>query len=809
MLTLWQDVRYALRLLAKNPGFAFVAVLTLALGIGANTAIFTVVNGALLRPLPYSQPERLVHLWETRTQQNASEFEASYPNFVDWKAQNHVFDDIAGFSMTDGILTQQATMAHVRGARVTSNFFSVLGVTPQLGRTFLPEEEPRSAERVILLSHSFWQQRFGSDTWIIGKKITLNDNPWTVVGVLSPRFQFALVGSPDFWVPLRANDSTGLRRNLFWLHPVARLKSGVSFAQASQEMESIAQRLATAYPEANAGGGIRLVPLKEEILGKVSPVIFVLLGAVALVLLIACVNVANLLLARAATREREIAVRAALGAGRGRLIRQLLAESLLLALLGGAAGVLWAMWGVDLLISLVPADMMYFMPYLSEMHLDAGVLVFTAMLSLLTGVLFGLAPALRASKAALYESLKEGSRTNVGPAGHRVRGALVVSQVAFALILLAGTGLVLQSMFRLLSVDPGFATKNLLSAAISLPGKKYQQDAQGIAFYQQLRQRVAALPGVSAVGTANIIPLTGGGNTIRYIDGRKPNTPPDQELEAYIRAVSPSYFRAMGIPFLGGRDFEDTDRDGAPRVVIINDGVAKRLFPGEDAVGKDIVFTFNHRPLRVVGVVGNAELASLDAESMPAIYESEFQGFESDNNLVVRTGGDPAPVVAAIRQVVRTLDPEALVLTVQTMQQTMVAAPSIFLRRSLTFLLSAFAAVAVLLAAIGLYGVMNYNVTHRTREIGLRVALGAQRADVMRLILRQGMTLVATGVAIGIAGAAGVTQLMQSVLFGTKAADPVTIAVVAVVLSTVALAACWIPARRATRVDPMVALRYE
>ena len=811
MGNLIQDARYSIRTLAKRPAFAIIAVLTLALGIGANTAIFTVVDAALIRSLPYENPDALVHFWETTQKQDFSQHEASYPDYLDLREQNRVFEDMAGYNQGSLTLTARDGSERLRAARVTSSFFPLLGVKPTLGRTFLEGEDQPGAEPTVIISHGLWQRRFGSDSQIIGQTISLNGESFTVVGVLPPQFKFARVGDAEVWVPLNPLPFQVSRRNLYWLNVIARIKSGVTLKQAQSEMDSFAEQFQQQHPDSHTGTGILLVNLQEEIVGRVKPVLLALVGAVAFVLLIACANVANLLLARSAGRRKEIAVRIALGASRLRLIQQLLTESLVLALAGGVLGLLWALWGVELLVAAIPESLLSFMPYLEGLSINAGVLCFTAAITLLTGIIFGIAPALQATKQELHESLKEGGRSSGGYSRARLRNALVVAEVALALVLLVGAGLMMRSLVRLLQVDPGFDTNNLLTFQITLPDSKYSEMPQALAFHQQLIARIEALPGVRGVGTTSLRPLSGGGNTASFMIEGQPAPDPARKPEGNVRTISTNYFRVMGIPLVKGRLFTETDNATAPNSLVINQTLANRFFPGQDPVGQRIVFGFDsqRRPWLIVGVAGDEKVTSLDARTTPVIYFHYLQDVESSMGVLVRTSSDPASMIAAVRSEISAMDSDVPMFSVMTMEQMISNSQSTFVRRYPTFLIGVLAAVALMLAAIGIYGVISYSVTQRTHEIGIRLALGAQKRDILKLVVGQGLILMLSGLGIGLGAALALTQFLSSILFGVSATDPVAFAGVSALLAVVALLACYIPARKATKVDPMVALRYE
>ena len=806
MQTLFQNLRYGFRLLRTKPGFTIVAVLTLALGIGANTAIFTVVDAALLRSLPYKDPERLVHLWEATEQQQTKQRELSYPDFLDLKQHSQVFEGVAGYNGRNVTLTHGEVKERLQATRVTSNFFSILGVEAALGRTFQPEEDRPGAPALVILNHNLWQRRFSGDPNLIGQAINLNGTNYTVVGILPPHFQFAPIADAELWVPLNPSANEVSRRFTHWLNVIARLKPGLTVEQARAGTQVIAQRLAEADPQFHQGAMIRIIALRDQIVGAVKPLLLVLLGTVAFVLLIACANIANLLLTRAAARHKEIAVRLALGATRWHLVKQLLTESMLLALLGGALGLFLARWGIDLIVAAIPQSQMNFGPGLA---IDLRALAFTGALSLLTGVIFGLAPALQASKADLQESLKEGSRTSSIAASNRLRSMLIVSEIALALVLLVGAGLMTKSLLRLLDVDPGFDPKNLLTFQLSLPSAKYGANNQAPVFYQQLLTRLETLPGVKGAGAVNRLPLVGGSTGVPLIEGR-PAPAPGQEPVANVRTVSFGYFRAMGIPLIKGRVFTEQDQVGAPRVLMVNQTLAAQLFSGQNAIGQRIRFTFTgDQPFEIVGVVGDEKVTPLDTATTPVIYFPHLQNSDLAMNMVVRTATDPLAFASTVRSEVRAMDADLLVYHIESMEHHIAMRPSTMMRRYPTMLIGAFAAIALLLAVIGIYGIISYSVSQRTHELAIRIALGAGRRDILKLVVGQGLGLTAAGIGIGLAAAFMLTSFLSSMLFEVGTSDPLIFIGVAMLLAAVALLASYLPARRATKVDPMVALRCE
>ena len=806
-----KDIRYSIRSLLKSPGFTTIAIITLALAIGASTAIFTVVNATLLRGLPYQDPETLVHLWETTPQKHFPEREASYPDYLDWK-QNQVFAGMAAYSGGGGfILETKEGNEVIPTGRVTSDFFTVLGVTPVLGRAFYTGEDKADAAPVVMLTYGAWQRLFAGDNKAVGQTLKLSGNTYTVIGVLPASFQFAPRGEAELWVPLVANEMQVGRRFMHWVNVIARLKPGTSIEQAQAAMQPIAQRIASDYSDSHAGTAILLRPLHQQFVGKVKPLLYTLFAAVGFVMLISCANVANLLLVRAGARQKELAIRAALGAGRLRILRQLLVESLLLALISGLLGLGLARWGVDALIAAIPVEQLYRMPYLRGLGIDNRILLFTVALSILTGVIFGLAPAWLAAKLDLQSVLKEGGRSIGGLTRTRIRNLLVVGELALAFVLLVGAGLMLKSLHRLLQVNPGFNPENLLTFNVRLPSTRFNDDQKAIAaFHQQFIERLESVPGVAGAGTVNVPPLRGGNTTRFYVAGQ-PKPAPGQEIESNLRDVSANYFTVMGVPLLKGRHFTSRDDVNAPSVIIVNQTLARRVFPNQEAVGQRLIFTAEPQPYEIVGVVGDEKLNGLDAELTPVVYGPYLQDSSPSLSSVVavRTTGDSGAVTNSIRNECRALDPKITLFEFRTMKQIIANTPATFMRRYPALLIGLFAMLALVLAGVGIYGVISYSVSQQTREIGVRMALGARRWDVLRLVLLRGLLLGFTGVALGSVAAVALTRLMQSLLFGVSATDWITFGSVGALLFGVALLACAVPARRATRVDPLVALRYE
>jgi putative ABC transport system permease protein len=811
MESFFSDFRYGLRSIIKRPGFTAVAVITLALGIGANTAIFSVVNALLLRPLPFKEPEKLVQVWESNLKRGGNTITASYPNFADWRDQNQVFELIAAYSDRTFNLTDKLEPERIQGEMVSPAIFPLLGVKPILGRTLLPEEDYPNKVFSVVISERLWRRRFNSNQQIIGQRITLDSESFTVVGVV-PNITdlFDVQTDTEVWVPI--SHSFGFdNRYGHYLDVVARLKPGVTREQAQASMNRIASSLAAQYPSSNSDQAVRLVPLQQQIVGDFKLAVLVLLGAVLFVLLIASANVANMLLARAVSRKKEIAIRTALGAGRRRLVRQLLTESLLLSALGGGVGLLLALWGIYLLLAFGPGDL----PRVKEVSVDGRVLGFTFAVSVLTGIIFGFVPALQASRPELNETLKESGRSAMGSAGNRrVRSLLVTAEVALSLVLLAGAGLLMRSFLKLQAVTPGFNPNNVLTMKFSLRGPNYQKAGPIIAFHDQLIEKIKALPGVQSVATRSYVPIApddGYANLSFAIDGRLPDRA--NRPTAFYNAVSPDYFQTMEIPVLEGRPFEARDDRRAQSVIIINATLARRYFSGEDAIGRRMTLNDDNPKeedwATIVGVVGDTKPRAIDLTDGPVaeMYMPFAQQPEPGAALMIRTTNKPESVAAAVSREVQALDKNQLTHSVRTLGSVMseaVATP-----RFRTSLLGVFAAVALILAMVGIYGVMSYAVTQRTHEIGIRIALGARTTDVLKLIVQNGMWPAFLGVALGLAGAIGLTRLMASFLFGVRPTDALTLAAVSIGLILAALIACFIPAQRAAKVDPLEALRYE
>jgi putative ABC transport system permease protein len=801
-----QDLAYGLRRLRQAPGFTAVAVATLALGIGANGAIFSVVNAVLLRPLPFEEPERLVrvsHAWKGKATNVYSP-----QNFLDVESAARSFESLAAFDSGGVTLTGRGQPSRLEGTQVSATFFDTLRVRPAHGRTFAPGENDPGHTKVAVLGHDLWRARFAADPAVVGQTVQLNREPYTIVGVAPPAFSFP--DRTEIWTAMEYDQRFRTQsRGAWYLGAIGRLKPGVTLTHAQREVATIHARLARAYPDANEGVGGAVASLQESMVGDSRRALLVLLGAVGLVLLIACVNVANLLLARVAARESELAVRTALGAGRFRLMRQLLTESLVLSVLGGAAGILLAAFSLDALLALQPQGV----PRLAEVHVDRAVVTFAAMLSVLTGLVFGVFPSLHMTKRPTAESLREGSRGVLSGRGHRMRSGLVIGQMALAMMLLAGAGLLLRSFTQLRRVDPGFRSDNVLTFRLALPDSAYEDEASRLAFHDRLMPKLAALPGVRTAAGVLGVPLGGTRFSFSFEVKGRPPLPPAQQPAMEVRVATPEYFQAMGIPLVRGRAFETGDGAGRPPVALISEAAARRYFPGEDPIGQFITLGWGRgegRPRvggEVVGIVGDVKDRGLAAEHLPEMYVPYAQMPTQTLDVVLRTHVTPRSLVPAVEKVVRELDPELPVARVATLDE--VVARSISEPRFYMVLLSAFAAMAVFLAALGIFGVLSYAVVQRSREIGIRVALGAHPRDVLRMVLGHAATLALVGVLAGLAGALALSRAIGSLLFELSPTDPLTLGSMAVLLASVALVASYLPARRATRVDPLIALRSE
>jgi len=802
MDSILKDIRYGLRSLLKRPGFTAIALIALALGIGANTTIFSLVNAVILQPLPYKDPDRLV--WVYGNIRNGGNRASVSPlDFLDYRSQNKTFEQFAAsisinLSMN---LTGSGEPERLTASSITGNYFDTFGVRPALGRGFSLENEKTGQDQVTVLSHALWQTRFGGDPNIVNKTIILDGKPYQVLGVMPAE---AVLPQPaDLWVPLNFESNLDMkRRQAHFLRPMGRLKEGVTFAQARADTDLIAAQLEQQYPDSNTGWSLRLVPLREILVGGSRTMLFILFGAVGLVLLIACANVANLLLVRAAARQKEIAMRTALGASRGRIIRQMITESLLLAIFGGVLGALLAMVGIKLLVSLSGDNI----PRTANVKIDATVLVFTLFISFATGLIFGLAPAFRTMKEDLIDALKDGMRGgSEARLKNRTRSLLVVFESAIAVMLLIGAGLLIRSLIALQRVDPGFDSNNVLTMRIDLPRQRYNPPEKNANFFQQLETRIAGLPGVEAVGLITELPLSGQPNDMPFTVEGRPAVTSNQAFGADFRRVNQNYFNALRIPLLRGRNFTEQEVRQSDKVIIVSQQLVETVFPNEEALGKRLITGIRNEPFEIIGIVGDIRHRSLQAEPYATMYFPTHQA--NWMNLAIRTHGDPLNLVSGVRKEVNALDPDLPIAAVKPMSEWV--ALSVAGARYRTTLLGVFAVLAMILAATGIYGVMSYSVAQRTQEIGVRMALGAQPVDVLKLVVRQGMLLALIGVAVGLAGAFALTRVMSSLLFEVSDKDPITFVVVAALLMAVAFIACFVPARRATKVDPLVALRYE
>ncbi|HEX8140433.1 MAG TPA: ABC transporter permease [Pyrinomonadaceae bacterium] len=803
METLLQDLRYGTRVLRKNPGFTLVAVLTLALGIGANTAIFSIVNAVILRPLPFKEPDRIMYLQGSNPQRQLQQFPVSPPDFLDWKSQSRSFSEMAAFESTIFRHTAETGAERLNGYSVSANFFDLMGEKLLLGRAFTADEERPGSDMVVVLSETVWRRHFGADPKIIGQTVKMNDRTFTVIGVIRASFKFP-DNNTEVWKPLAFTNEELQDRADYRLQVVGRLKDGVTEEGARAEMGTIARQLQQSYPQTNTGWGVFIQPLHESIVGFLRPAMFVLLGAVFFVLLIACVNVASLLSARMTARRKEVALRTAIGATRLRILRQLLTESVMLGLIGGTCGVLLAVLGLKVLVSFIPP----FTPRVEEIGIDPTVLAFTLLISVITGLIFGLMPAWQTTNPNLNEILKDSSRGSTGGRGqHRFRSVLVVTEVVLSLVLLIGAGLLIRSFVAMRNVDPGFKAEGVLvNSQLVLPPQKYAEANRGVAFFKELFERVRALPGVESVGGITALPLQGNSRLQAYaVAGRAPQ-PQGQELTAVINTVGADYFQTMSIPLKRGRLFTERDDASGPKTVLVNETLARRIFPDKDPLGERLYLRGGNTPYEIVGVVGDAKQFNLTGDAEPEIFTHYLESPVTFMYVLARTKGDPASLAMPIRREVQAIDPDQPVGNRTLAQQF---ENSISQPRFYTLLLGLFAGVALILATIGIYGVMSYMVAQRTHEIGIRMALGAQRRDVLKIVIWQGLKLAIIGVVVGLGLSFLATRLLSSLLYGVSAVDPITFALIPLLLTGVAVAACFIPARRATRIDPLVALRNE
>ncbi|HEY4741733.1 MAG TPA: ABC transporter permease [Candidatus Acidoferrales bacterium] len=818
MHTFMQDARYALRMLLKSPGFTLIAIITLALGIGANAAIFSVVYVSLLRPLPYSHSEQLVTLAESRLPTSEDAFNVSYPDLMDWRKMTRSFQSLTAYGFDAFTFSGNGDPKNVFAAQVLPNFFSTLGVKPMLGRDFVDGEDKPDGPYVVILSYRTWRSDFGGDPNVIGRSYRIDNKPVTIIGVLPKAFEFAPAGqSSAMWVPMHAEGDLVERRSLRWMNGIARFAPGTSAKQAQADLDAVTAQLDREYPGPNANIHVVMVGLREKIVGQVRPLLLILTGTVAFVLLIACANLANLLMARSVGRQKEFAIRAAMGATRIDLIRQLLTESLMLSFLGAAAGILVAQWGVSALIAAIPVPILQSLPYLRDAGMNLPVLLFLVCVTLLTGTIFGLAPGLAVAESTVGEILKEDSRGATSGTHARLRNAFVTGEIAICLVLLVGAGLMVRSFRSLVRKNPGFDAHNVLTFAVNLPDYSYpsQKDypfsnPTAIRFAHQYTDALRALPGVVSVGISSSTPTSGGGGTVRFVVEGRP-VQPGKEDEAQIRGVDSGYFAALKIPLVEGRFFNDFDKWESAPVVVVNQAFVKRYFPGEDVIGKRMRLTFNPKTpyMEIVGVVGDTADIDLASAPPPILYMANDQGPNTFAIFLVRTAGDPSAFVGAVRAALRQLDPQLAVIIAQPLEQVANDSPAVFLRRYPSYLIGIFAILALILAITGLHGLISYSVVQRTREIGIRMALGAQSGDVISMILRQGIAAVVAGIAIGIIAALALTRLMASLLYGVTPTDALTFGSVALILIAVAISACVMPAMRATRVDPIEALRHE
>ena len=797
-----QDVRFATRSLRKRPTFAATVLLTLALGIGANAAIFSVVDAVLLKPLPFAQPDRLVHLWEIYQSRVDNRSEASYPDYLDWRARNRAFSDMAGYHGSGFVFGAEHPQI-VRAAKTTWNFFDVLGVHALIGRTLVQGEDDPGAPRRVILAYGFWQRNFAGDRSVVGRTISLDGANATVIGVLPKEFQFARLGNVSIWAPIDRLDRSRKQRGMHWLNVVARLKDGITIRAASENMSSIMGQLAREYPPTNNGRDAQIIPLREQLVGSVRPLVLLLYGAVAVMLLVACANVANLLLMRGTDRQREVAVRIALGAGRGRLVRQLMTESLVLAVVGGVLGLVVAKYGIQALVSIIPAGQRP--PTLVGLGVNLTVLLYSALVSIVAGIAFGLVPALREARPQMAEVLKQGSRGS-GRAG-RLRDALAMGEIALTIVLMSGAALFGRSLVKLMSIELGFQTEHLLTAGVFLPDASYQDPARRVEAFNRIVDRVHALPGVEAVGLVTKMPLDWG-NSVGFDIVGQPPTEPGKEPTASYRSSNPGYFGALRIPLSGGRDFNGGDASGAPHVGIVNRAFAEAYVKDGNAIGQTIVMGA-HDSIRIVGQVGDVPIGNVDERIPPTLYIPFAQDPETYMSMAIRSRRDAGELSRELTSAVEQTVPGAGVINPVAMDQLIQQSASVFMRRFPLLLIGAFAAATLVLALIGVYGVVSYSVAQRTREMGIRVALGAQARSLVLLVVRHGAWVATAGVVIGVGAALLLARFVAGMLYGVGARDPLTLTLVAVVLGSAAVGAAIVPARRATKVDPAVALQAE
>ena len=802
-----QDLRHSARALVKRPGFTLAVVATIALGVGANAAIFSVVDSALLRPLPYAEPDRLVHLWfKSTTRGDGGRFEAAYPDFLDIRERAKSLDAVAGYHTNRATLATGDAAIVLPAAKVTANFFDVLGVTPLAGRRFETGEDEPGAAPVALISHGLWERAFGSDRSVVGRVVQLDGVPFTIVGILPPGFQFAASASADIWAPLDRSAAMRERRGTHWLKAIGRLRDGATAESAQRELAGIMGALSQEHPQTNTGKVIETIPLRDELMGVVRPLVLILYGAVAFVLLVACGNVANLLLMRGASRQRELGIRAALGAGRARITRQLLVESGVLTLAGGLLGIAVAHFAIEALVAAIPPEQARALPYLRDAGINGTVLGYTLLVTLVAGIASGLVPALRASRGDLAVTLRPTGGSS-GGAHRRLRDGLVIAELAMTVVLVTGAAMFAKSLSRLLAVDTGVRAEGVLTMMIPLPRRQYSDLDKAREFYQRLEQRVAALPGVTSVGLTSKLPLDWGNSTSYAVVGDPPPAA-GEAPSASFRVVNPEYFRTMGIPIVRGRTFNASEDGTAAGVVIVNRSLARQAFGDRDPIGQQLALGPTSKPT-IIGVVGDVTIGKLEDEIPPTMYFSYLQSMDATMRMALRASGDPYALVTPVRSIIKEIDPGVGIYQVYTMDDFIGQSQSVFLRRYPLVLVGSFAVVALLLALVGTYGVISYSVTQRLRELGIRIALGAQAGSISWLVLRHAGTLALIGIAIGVVLTIALSRFAASLMYGVEPTDPVIFASVAAILGVMALAAALVPAHRATRIDPLVALKAE